>query len=209
MKNIFFLSLILCIQNIGVSQTKVIAHKSHSGNMALFSTVAGPDNIGEMMIDLNEKLTARPLNPLLFIDKSLVDSLIKITDSSLIQISKIPVQDSLIRQIDTIVYYPFETDVKNLPTQDLKSYYPPEVIFIGFDSLKEEEPIIQPIEPVDTVQKSSKKSSLLPQINGGDNTNHFNGAYGTSFLVLILFILMVSMFFIILIRNKTNLFRYN
>lgn len=45
MKPAFLSFAFLCISTLAISQTKKIAHRSHSGNSTTFS-IAGPDNFG-------------------------------------------------------------------------------------------------------------------------------------------------------------------
>ncbi len=200
MKTIITL-ITLIFYSLTFGQTKVIAHKSHSGDMANFDPTFGVDNIGEIMIDPKLELQYIQKKPIMPASAFYADTLVKISDSSLIQISKIPIfADSIIRQIDTIVYSPstFKPQTKQ---QDLEEYYPPKVTFIGFDSTNTKSEKIE--SPVQNVKQTDNEQSFTPVLPSKNDNNTNGSGFATSYLVLGLFLLMISLSFVILFRNRT------
>ena len=108
--NLFLAALAVAACTNAHSQTKMIAHRSHSGSTATFST-KGEGNFG---------------NP-----PMRIDSLIKISDTKMILVS-----DPFYRQRDTIDIksYPYTAN-PNIPLDSLKKLYP-ETTFVGFDKPK-------------------------------------------------------------------------
>ena len=88
MKRILFLLLLAGLSTAGFSQTKKIAHRSHSGSNNSF-TLAGPDNFGETPEMIAERKKKEAL------EKAKADSISKkaVADS----IAKKAVADSLAR----------------------------------------------------------------------------------------------------------------
>lgn len=87
------------------AQTKLIAHKSHSGNAASFSEMSG-GNFG--------------------IDPSRIDTIIRIAPNCIVEINNFGWRD-------TVYNHPYYTK-PGVTLEEIKANYPPYVIFVGFDN---------------------------------------------------------------------------
>lgn len=136
----YFLLLLLTVAAVTLqAQTKVIAHKSHSGTKLSFST-AGSDNFGLDMSHYRWRKTTvqvTKLNDTLFLFKNKIEHLMAFGD-----------KDSF--QLDTVYSHQF-IENPNLSVDSVLRFYP-EVELIGFD--KDQLPVF------DTL--SSHKKQVLP-----------------------------------------------
>ena len=150
MKSSLILIAIILSYNI-FGQTKLIAHKSHSGNMAYFSPLKGPDNLGETP----EMIEAWKLKNIEYeIPK---DSLIKISDCVVILKQHDFYQPSSVR-IDTIINHPLINN--NSITADSLKRLIPDAVFIGFDSLKAENSKVDTLPPMKDKLQHPVKSEI-------------------------------------------------
>ena len=110
MKQLFSFLFLLSITLYSSAQTKIIAHKSHSGNMQHLS-IKGAGNFG-----LDERMF-------------IIDSIIRISETHLVQINRIGQRDTL-----EIEKYPAFSD----PYSSLEDVFATheDVTFIGFDDYK-------------------------------------------------------------------------
>ena len=106
------------------SQTKLIAHKSHHGDLAGFSAVQYDDNLG-----------------LSYFAIFTIDTVIKISNHAFVQINTRHMghfighpTDTLVKT-DTINYHPFLTEGK-MPFSKFKEQFTENAVFIGFDPIK-------------------------------------------------------------------------
>ena len=125
------LALILALLSVASTygQTKIIAYKSHSGNMAYFSPLEEPDNLGnlpDLMENLHINLNTIPILDCLLIDDSR-DTIIKYSDSLILYIPR-----DTFRPSETITDDPLFREPRF--TSDSVQSRHPNIIFIGFDS---------------------------------------------------------------------------
>ncbi len=118
MKTVFSLALILCFAIPSVCQTKIIAHKSHSGLMSAFSANDYDDNMG--------------IVPVLILN---VDTVIKIDEQRFVHIRTFQYEydQNVRRRVDTSRYSDLFRN--HTPTYELfKASFNENAVFIGFDS---------------------------------------------------------------------------
>lgn len=104
--------LIVLIGNKAIGQTKIIAHKSHSGKMINFKAKNYPDNFG--------------------LPPSSIDSIIKISETKIVEISHYPFRSRDTMKIEFSTYlfgYP------KIPIDSIRKNYP-YIKYIGFDKKK-------------------------------------------------------------------------
>ena len=105
----FFIAILLLISITVISQTKIIAHKSHSGKMSTFS-IKSEGNFG--------------------LPAHVIDSIRKISENVIVEYSRYNFAGS---PIDTVVNHPLCSNPK-ISLDSLKKLYPARVKFIGFES---------------------------------------------------------------------------
>lgn len=104
MKTLLILSLFILQGNSLFSQTKLVAHKSHSGDDATYSSDAYPDNFGEIAPRIKK---------------------IKLLKNNCI------VEFLEWGRNDTVCDHPYFTGQYTL--DEIKNFYPPSTEFIGFE----------------------------------------------------------------------------
>ncbi len=177
MKNTILLnSFILCLfilWNISTqAQTKIIAHKSHSGKMETFSA-KGDGNFGEIEPPMK------------------IDTIIKISDTSVVQISRMGWHhEDVMRIVDTI----YNHGICNKPDvtiAHLKKYYP-KTKLLGFVTVKdptvgdpkqEQQKILKDLELIEEEKKQQKE-----QQNSNENQNQVPLLIGFLLMLMLLFI---------------------
>lgn len=115
MKTTWMLLLSICLYTAGFAQTKMIAHKSHSGLPADFS-LEGDDNYG---------------NPPMH-----MDTLIWLSDTSIVEIMSYGYGDTGRR--DTVYNHPY-FNRPGISLEEIQSMYPNYTVFIGFDKKAKEQ----------------------------------------------------------------------
>lgn len=170
MKRIFTLvSLLLLLFNT-TAQTKIIAHKSHSGTSGDFSVSDYDDNLG---LSLEFKLQ--------------LDTVIKLTNNSVIEIFHLPHNNSE-RIVDTMTNHPVFNNPE-VSLDSMKKRYP-SVEFIGFDT------------PTKTQKKSKKqrmRASLYMSFSD-ESTNKGSGLTILKGISLLLFVVTA----LLLWRNQAR-----
>jgi hypothetical protein len=112
MKTTILMTLLCIGLSIGTSaQTKMIAHRSHSGPTADFSP-AGDDNFG---------------NPPMH-----MDTLIRLSDTAIVEIMSYGYGDA--PQRDTVYNHPY-FNKPGISMEEIQSMYPRFTVFIGFENL--------------------------------------------------------------------------
>jgi len=201
---LFLISLSIILTLNSYCQTKVIAHKSRSGNMAYFSALKGPDNIGnppEMMENLRINTMLYPILDTSFKLPIRHDSIIKLSDSLIIFIPA----DTL-RPTKTITNNPLFTN----PEISLDSIrrQRPGIIFIGFDSINTktaEEDSVKILQKKST-QYNPIKNTVSPIIPKPNNLNNDQkGSYNKDHKNGILFLSLFGLVFILLFINLSRL----
>lgn len=115
MKQLLLFTLLL-VGGITFSQTKSIAFKSHSGDMAYFNPVS------------TDKFGLPPMS---------IDSIIFFNDSTIIEVSSIGGNWHVVK--DTVVNHPYFKDTAVSVDSIQKIYYPESTVFVGFEKVKSNE----------------------------------------------------------------------
>jgi hypothetical protein len=161
MKKIFTLvSLCLLLFNT-TAQTKIIAHKSHSGTSEAFSA-SDDDNFG-----LSPEFQSR------------LDTVIKLTNNRVIEIFHIPAYENSERIVDTMTNHPVFNNPE-VSLDSMKKRYP-NVEFIGFD---------QPVKTQKKSKKHRARASLSNMSFSNENTNGGSGTMMLTGISLLLFMII-------------------
>jgi hypothetical protein len=175
MKKIFTLvSLFLLLFNT-TAQTKIIAHKSHSGTSEGFSA-SDDDNFG-----LPSQFRSR------------LDTVIKLTNNRVIEIFHIPAFENSERVVDTMTNHPVFNNPE-VSLDSMKKRYP-NVEFIGFD---------QPTKTPKKSKKHRARASLSIMSFSDENTNEGSGVRILTGLSLLLFMIITLLLWKSQTRKTNN-----
>ena len=196
-----FFTLLFSLSLIAFGQTKLIAYKSHSGNMANFS-VNGFDNVGMPPIE--------------------IDSIILLNDSTIVEIRS---ANGMFFNKDTVVNHPI-CKIPHLTVDTLKGlYYRTNIEFVGFDTVLTKKEIKRQQKWYKSQEKLKKKrAKVLKKYNeidekiisnekntfGDINNNSTAEVKKASFLSVTNFGLLIITFVVVLFlmiwqKNKNNI----
>lgn len=202
---IFILSLFLCNAIIGYSQTKLVAHKSHSGTMSNF-------HIAMDMHTVKMASSNFGLDPTMYLINKQLDTLKYISNNQVIFITSqehIPnsMNDTAQRFYRTTInhIHPNSTISRNNPLDSIKKNLKEEyhfknsmdeVVFIGYDTIIEPKVKEESKEKIESKkEQGSEKKNNLPPIIHKDNNNHGQPAlspHQLGYIIIILLALLIA-----------------
>lgn len=174
---VFLITLLMSVAL--VAQTKVIAFRSHSGNMNYFSS-AEPDNLGEPPLEL--------------------DSIVWVSDSTVMEYYSSGIGE---KAVNTINNHPYCNDT-TISYDSLKSIYP-RVVLVGFDSTSQRHssPAANSLKKNDKHTKKNQEQESSPILNP-DDTHKPNQLTPFSYFIIgsIALLILIALFIWLTHRHR-------